>query len=136
MSNEFIQRLDAMKASLAAAMPTRKVSRSLPRDPMSLKDADLTAGVVGLVCAGGGEFANYIGRSGELGEMEISLAGFVKVAEKTDTQAIEDAELALLAEMLAWCQSADFDLVPVSWAQSQQLEHPYGWVVLKTTVDS
>ncbi len=131
--------LEAIKASLAAAMPARTVQRSLPLDPMALPREQLLAGVVCLVSEGGGDFANYMGREGELGHLQVSLVGFLQVAENTEPVAIEQAEQALLADLLAWCRDhapmADVDdVLPQDFAQSKQLEHPYGWLILKLDV--
>ncbi|WP_290906216.1 hypothetical protein [Aquabacterium sp.] len=131
--------LEAIKASLAAAMPLRRVQRSLPPDPLALPADDLRAGVVCLVSEGGGDFANYLGREGELGHLQASLVGFVAVEEDTEPVAIEQAELALLRDLLAWCNThapmADVqDVLPQDFTQSKQLEHPYGWLILKLDI--
>lgn len=131
--------LEAIKASLAAAMPARTVQRSLPPDPMALARADLLAGVVCLVSEGGGDFANYLGREGQLGHLQASLVGFVQVEESATPVDVEQAELALLKDLLAWCSNhapmADVsDVLPQDFAQSKQLEHPYGWLILKLDI--
>lgn len=130
--------LDALASSLQAALPQRLVRRSLPRDPAGMKAALLLAGVVCVVASGGGSFANWSGREGELGQMAVKLACFVKVEDKAPEVEVEQAELALLADLLGWCQlvKADplGDVVPLSWQQSSQLEHPYGWLVLELSV--
>lgn len=127
--------LEGLKDSLAAALPTRVVQRSLPPDAVDLPREQLLAGVVCLVNEGGGDFASYYGREGELGEMDLSVACFLQVAEDTEPVAIENAELAVLEELLAWCKGGPFDpaedLTPKDWAQSKQLQHPYGWLILK-----
>jgi hypothetical protein len=131
--------LEAIKDSLAAALGARTVQRSLPPDPMGLPREQLLAGVVCLVSEGGGDFANYLGREGELGHLQASLVGFVQVEENTEPVEIEQAELALLKDLLAWCSNhapmADVDdVLPLDFAQSKQLEHPYGWLILKLDI--
>lgn len=129
--------LDAIAASLATALPARYVQRSLV-DPASETRERLEAGVLCLVAGGGGSFANYRGREGQLGTMSVSLVGFVRVPDKSLPEAVERAELALLGEMLQWVAAGDpslggvgLDVVyPTDWTQSRQLEHPFGWVVL------
>lgn len=132
------QTMVAMEASLQALLPERDVQRSLPRDPAAEKVKRLEQGLICLVSGGGGNFANYQNREGELGSMTVKVVGFLKVPDKSEPVAIEQAELALLADLLAWCQEIKAepldDVVPGSWQQSMQLEHPFGWVALDLTV--
>jgi hypothetical protein len=129
--------LDAIAASLAAALPNRSVQRSLI-DPANESIEKLTAGVVCVVSEGGGSFANYRGREGDLGTLNARLVGFVQVPEKSLPEVIEKAELTLLGELLSWVSTAavpGLDVMhPGDWAQSKQLEHPYGWLVLALIV--
>jgi hypothetical protein len=131
--------LEAVKASLAAAFPARTVTRSLPRDPANLPREQLLAGVLCLVSEDGGDFANYYGREGELGHLKASVVGFLQVAEDTEPEAIERAELALLQELLDWTgNTGNIDpassALPEGWTQSKQLEHPFGWLILQLDV--
>jgi hypothetical protein len=129
--------LDAIAASLAAALPARTVQRSLI-DPANASAAAMTAGVVCVVSESGGNFANYRGREGDLGTLNARLVGFVRVPEKSLPEAIEQAELILLGELLSWVNSAavpGLDVMhPGDWVQSKQLEHPYGWLALALIV--
>ena len=129
--------LDAITASLATALPLRNVQRSLV-DPANESAERLLAGVVCVVSEGGGKFANYRGREGDLGTMHVRLVGFVQVAEGTTPADIEIAELTLLGEFLRWISTTAVPgldaLYPGDWAQSKQLEHPHGWLVLALTV--
>lgn len=130
--------LQAIKDSLTAKLPARKFSRSLV-DPANLPDADKLAGFVCIVNEGGGQFANYRGREGDLGLIDVALVGYVKVAENAEPAAVEVAELALLKDLLDWTNDqgavrAGDSVLPMEFAQSKQLEHPEGWVVLKLEV--
>lgn len=129
--------LDAIEASLAASLPARHAQRSLI-DPANEPAARLLAGVICVVCEGGGGFANYRGREGDLGKMDVRLVGFVQVAEGTLPADVERAELALLGELLVWVNTVGvpgLDVVyPGDWTQSKQLEHPYGWLALALEV--
>jgi hypothetical protein len=130
--------LEAIAESLALFLPERFIERSLI-DPAGEPAERLAAGVVCLVCGGGGDFANYRGREGDLGQMEASLVGFLQVPEDSKPKAIEAAELALLHDLLRWTNErgsiapADSAL-PMDFTLSQQLEHPYGWVRLRLEV--
>jgi hypothetical protein len=132
--------LDAIKDSLALGLPTRVVRRGLPADPANLSRTDRLAGVVCVVATGGGDFANYMGREGQLGAAGVSLVCFIQVEEaSTEPQDIEDAELALLDELLAWTSDpGDIDpadrALPEGFTLSKQIEHPYGWLVFQLDV--
>jgi hypothetical protein len=123
--------LDAVLASLTAALPGRFVQRGLV-DPAAAEREQLLAGLVCVVSRGGGQFANYLGREGQLGTMEVALVCFLVVDEATQTVAIEQAELALLQDLLAWTSYPNGvgSALPKEFRQSEQLEHPYGWLVL------
>lgn len=124
--------LDAMQAAIAAALPTRIVQRDLI-DPAQVPAADLEKGVVCLLSQGGGQFANYLGREGELGRMRVAAVGYLLLAEDTNPAAIERAELQLLQELLDWTGNTGvpgLTALPQEFRQSQQLEHPYGWLML------
>lgn len=132
------QALEAIRASLAAKLPQRVVTRSLI-DPANASAEDLAAGVLCLVSRGGGDFANTRGREGQLGRANAYLVGYLKVAEDAEPLEIEQAELALLQEVLDWCtEPGDVRplnaVLPLDWTQSAQLEHPYGWVALRLDV--
>ena len=124
--------MDAMQSAIAAELPARIVQRGLI-DPAQAATADLEKGVVCLVSRGGGQFANYLGREGELGRLQVAAVGFLKVAEDSAPQAIEAAELALLQELLDWTGHTNVQgltALPQEFRQSEQLEHPYGWLML------
>jgi len=129
--------LEALKESLAAALPARYVQRSLV-DPSSEKNERLAAGVLCLVATGGGAFANWQGREGELGTINVTVVGYVKVADKSSPDTVERAEMAMLNDVLAWCQlvkPVPLDCVyPESWRTSKQLTHPVGWLALDLEV--
>lgn len=140
--NELDTALEAIKTSLAAALPLRVVQRSLVLDPINHDPAALEKGVICLVAGGGGRFANYRGREGQLGHASLGVVGFVKVAEGSDALAVEQAELALLADVLDWVAAPvapgapkPWDVaLPQDWRCSRQMEHPYGWIVLDLDV--
>lgn len=129
--------LDALVDSLSAALPARFVQRSLV-DAANEKIERVQAGLLCVVAKGGGDFANYRGREGDLGTMQVSVVGFVHVGEKSLPADVERAELDLLGELLVWVSTTKvlgIDVVtPGDWTVSRQLEHPYGWLVLALDV--
>ena len=122
-----------MKESLAANLVNRVVTRNL-RNPGDYKADDLKRGILVLVAAGGGNFANWQGREGELGTIRFKVVGYVVVPEKAEPLEIERAEHQMLEEYLAWVgeiKAPPLDaLYPGNYQQSNQLEHPYGWFAL------
>lgn len=132
--------LELVLASLRASLPRRHVQRGLV-DPAAVPMRQLLDGTVCLVADGGGDFANYYGREGEMGRMKVAALGFLKVAENTLPLDIEQAELALLGELLTWTQQPlstqpGWSVLPQSWRCSGQQEHPYGWLYLELEVRS
>jgi hypothetical protein len=125
--------LEAWKASMADFLPLRVVDRGMV-DPATLPLKQLQAGVLRLVARGGGNFANYQGREGELGTVRCTLLGFVVVPEKSDKADVERAEFALLEDVLRWVglrKAPPLDVIyPGNYTQSGQLEHPIGWFAL------
>jgi hypothetical protein len=134
--NTHNQVLDALVDSLAAALPARFVQRSLV-DPAN-EAAKVAAGLLCVVTEGGGQFANYRGREGDLGTMQVKVVGYVQVPEKSEPADMERAELDLLGELLGWVANTKvtgIDVVtPSGFVLSKQLEHPYGWLVLSLDV--
>lgn len=129
--------LEALKDSLQAALPDRYVSRNFLLDFAAYPKEQLTAGVIAVMSDGGGGFANYRGREGQLGTMTVALAGYVLVGENTERQAVELAELAMLNDLLTWVSNyagTGLTIYPQRYKQSKQLEHPYGWLVLELEV--
>lgn len=131
--------LTGIEASMKAALPHRVVQRSLLLDPASHDQSELEKGVLCLVSSGGGQFANYRGREGQLGHSTLGVVGFVRVADDAAPVAVEQAELALLQDVLGWVkapgQPRPFDsALPQDFRQSGQIEFPFGWFVLTLDV--
>lgn len=138
-ANDFDAALEGIKTSMAAALPHRVVQRSLVLDPATHDPEALAKGVICLVNGGGGRFANYRGREGQLGHATLGVIGFVKVSESEPPEAVESAELALLADVLAWVKAPGtpkpFDsALPQDFKQSRQMDHPFGWIVIELDV--
>lgn len=134
--------MQALADALAAGLPHRLVTRSL-RDTGEFTAEQLGAGVLCLVCEGGGEFANYRGREADLGSIQARVVGYVQVPERAEPLDTERAELALLGDVLGWIntlqaqagQELGFDwLEPGEWHSSRQMEHPLGWMTLALKV--
>lgn len=135
MPGEVSSALEGIRASLAAAMPGRVVSRSF-RPLSQLSDPELRRGVVAVVCLEEDGYANYRGREAQLGRLKVLLVAHLRVADKAAPVEVEDAEWALAEEVKAWLAGS----LPVrecllqTLRQSGQLEAPYGWVVMELEV--
>ena len=132
--------MTALTAGLALSAASRKVQRGMVLDPANIKDGDLTKGVLCVVAQGGGNFWNYQGREGDGGDLDVTVVGFVQVLDKAETVVLEQAEFALIEDVLTFCKSIGIAstpidaVVPIDWRQSGQLEHPFGWVTMKLKV--
>lgn len=125
--------LQAVADSLAAKLPARVVGRSLLADVGMADQADLRAGVLCVVAEGGGGFATHRGREADMGTLDFWVVGYVLVEEDQPPAAVEQAELALLQDVLAWVAEPGAvrprnGVYPQTVKLSQQLEAPYGWV--------
>lgn len=140
MSNAHETALAMLHASLAAKLTgTRVVQRSFVPDLALADEADLRTGLLCLVNEGGADFAQYRGREGELAKLDVACVGYVLVDEAAAPVATEQAELALMQDVLDWVKDPGTprpysSVLPQSFTQSRQLEHPYGWFVLKLLV--
>lgn len=132
----WIERIDdraaAIFASLQAALPARVVKRSL----MHFQDhaaADIAAGVVMLASDGESDYSKNPGMTAKDPKHSLLLVGHLKVAETSERVAIELAEMALIEDVKTWLRAGvpgmSFELELSQ--HSRQLEHPYGWVVMK-----
>lgn len=125
--------LQAVADSLAAKLPARVVGRSLLADVGMADQAHLRAGVLCVVAEGGGGFATHRGREADMGALDFWVVGYVLVEEDQPPAAVEQAELALLQDVLAWVAEPGAvrprnGVYPQTVKLSQQLEAPYGWV--------
>lgn len=122
---------------LTASATGRVIKRGMVLDPANLKQPELEKGVICMLASGGGAFWNYQGREGDGGDLDVQLVGFVRVGEKTPTEAIEIAEFGLVQDVLTFCQGIEHGdavlsaVIPVSFKLSGQLEHPFGWMSMK-----
>ena len=129
--------LESLKDALAAALPGRVLTRSFL--PMARRSLDeLQSGVVTLINKGVKDYANYLGREAQLGTLEVVLIGQLKVDDALPSLAVEQAELQLAGEIEAFLRSAMpagvRDCQANGFAQSGQLEAPYGWVAFELEV--
>lgn len=126
--------LELMKAEVAAFLPDRVVQRSL-RDVADIAQRDLQKGVLCIVAGGGGQFANWQGREGELGTVRGTVVGYVAVGEREAPLETERAEMALLEDVLRWVGQQHPEplgsVYPGDYKQSAQIEHPVGWFALQ-----
>jgi hypothetical protein len=131
------EQMEALKVSLAAALPGRAVGRSM--QPLGMvKDADLRAGVVSLVRLGEKDYANYRGREADLGTVEAVIVGQLAVDQNDDPLAVEEAENELASEIKAWLAgpmpAGIGECLATGFRQSGQIEFPAGWVMFKVEI--
>jgi len=122
---------NALKTQMAAAMPTRVVTRDF-LDFAQRAPADLTKGIVTLIGNGEKDYANYLSRAAQLGTVPMVVVGQLALAEGALPSAVEDAEDLLAEEIKAFVRAPGSDLLGgitmSGFRQSGQLEAPYGWI--------
>ena len=137
---QWIDRIDdrmaAIVASITAALPTRTVKRSLEYYDQHTA-AQLTQGVVMPVSEGESEYSQNLGMTAREGKHAIFIVCHLKVAETSAKAAIEDAEMDLIEDIKTWVRAGvpGMSLQIDNAQHSKQLEHPYGWVVVKITAE-
>lgn len=135
--SELSVRMELLKTSLQAFLPARVITRDL--GDFAMREASqLQQGVFTLVSKGEGDYANFIGRMAAYSTRGIAIIGQIQIAEGTAASAIEDAEGSMIDDIKQFARSAlpaglgSFAMLSVT--QSQQLEHPYGWVLIDATI--
>ncbi len=125
-------RMDAVAASLTAALTTRHVKRSWLKNYDEHTPQELADGVVMLISAGEGQYKDGPGMTALEGQHRMILVCHLKVSETSQPQDVEAAELDLIEEIKAWARVgvAGVGLSVVRVEHSRQLEHPYGWAVV------
>lgn len=119
-----------MAAALLAAGATRYVTRKF-RDFSLRSQAELDAGIYTLVSRGEFGYQNLGGRRAMDGGQTMRLIGQFQLAEDAGGDEIEDEEFVMVAEVKAFLQAlpaAICQLEAKGFRQSEQLDHPYGWV--------
>lgn len=125
------ERLEALKDALTAALPTRVVTRDLKSFDQR-EQSDLEAGVLTVIAAREGRYANYRGREADLGRLVTAVIGQLKLPEDALPSEVEDAEFAFVEEVKLFLQGVlpveAIDLLETRF--SGQLEAPYGWFAM------
>lgn len=130
--SELSLRMELFKVTLQAFAADRVVTRDLI-DFANRTPEELKQGVYTVVSKGESGYANFTGRMAAYGTQGIAIIGQIQVEEDDPPSAIEDAEGEMIEEIKQFANSqlppglGSFTLLSVN--QSQQLEHPYGWVL-------
>lgn len=130
---ELVDRMDLIRSSFSAAYPTRIVTRNY-KDRGLLSASDLAAGTYAVMSRGEGGFENLPERKAMDGTHNILVAGQFQIAETATGKDIEDAEFAMVEEWKAFVRALPAGMCRLEmtrWAQSTQMEHPYGWVTIE-----
>lgn len=129
--------MDAVKAGLAAQLPDLVVRRGL-KYPDQLGDELLRQGVLCLVAEGMDDWQEHLQREGELGTLRFAAVFYGRLpvqADDDDTEAIEQLEMGVQAQLLAWVQSPKPDPIdavyPKRTRYSQGIDAPVAWLVME-----
>ncbi len=132
---------DALVAHLAGLGATRIVTRTY-KDPSDRQAADLRKGIYTILCRGvegyDYEASDHSGgidapNQTELGQFVMVITGQGSLSDKSEGEAIDSAEFAMLAELESFADAGitDDDLKDLllrRTVMSQQQEAPYYWV--------
>lgn len=138
MSDEINDRLEAIKVSLAAAVPHRIATRSF-RDAQARKPDELKKGIYTLISNGEKGYKNFGGRRAKDGTHHMLLIGQCKVDGKADPVEIDIAEGAMAQEVKEWLRDLPMPLaclVATGMHQSAQMDYPYAWVSFDLEMDT
>lgn len=134
-------RVAYLAAALAAQFTARSVTRSF-RMHSERSDSELAPGLFTVISNGVADYPYEHSDYGpgldapaqtELGVLQLIITGQIKLPEGSDGEAVEAAELDMLADLEAFANAAigDDPLVTLrllSARQSAQLDTPYGWI--------
>jgi len=120
----------SFEAHLAAANLRRLVTRKF-QDFSLRSQAELDAGIYTLVSRGEFGYQNLGGRRAKDGGQTLRLIGQFQLGEDADPDATEDEEFTMVDEVKAFLQALPPEICQLEakgYRQSEQLDHPYGWV--------
>lgn len=134
-------RIAYLAAALAAQFPARGMTRSF-RMHSERNDSELAPGLFTVLSNGVGDYPYEVSDYGpgldapaqtELGALQLIITGQIKLPEGSEGEAVETAELDMLADLEAFANAAIADdklvtLRLLSARQSAQLDAPYGWI--------
>lgn len=134
-------RIAYLAAALAAQFPARGVTRAF-RMHTERNDSELAPGLFTVISNGVADYPYEHSDYGpgldapaqtELGALQLIITGQIKLPEGSDGEAVEGAELDMLADLEAFANAAiaDEQLVTLrllNARQSAQLDTPYGWI--------
>lgn len=127
-----IDRMALVAALLADRFPARLVTRSM-KDFAARQPADLKRGIYTLISLGESDYANLRDRAAMDGRHRMLLVGQIQIGEKTEPEAIEDAEFVMAEEIKDFARNLPPALACLemkNFRQSGQVEHPYGWIAV------
>lgn len=133
MTDNVLIRMDNIETAATAFFTTRVIKRSLLQHYDSHAAGELEKGVIMIISRGESDYKNGLGMTAKEGTQTILFIGHIKVAENSEPVEIEKAEGILIEEIKSFLKLGvpGMSLKPERIDQSQQLAHPYGWVVAK-----
>lgn len=126
--------LDSIVTQFQAVAPSRTITRSF-KSFANLSDGDLSGGRFTLKVAGVENYQNAVGLVMEQGTAKLVIYGQIKLPEDATGEALEEAELLMVEDVRSLAAALDPGLtgalLPIRHTQSQQVDHPYGWVAVE-----
>ncbi len=123
-------RMEAIRTSLAAAVPERIVTRAF-KPLQNVPASELQAGQYTIISRGESGYQNLNGREAMDGTHRVLIVGRFQLPEDASGLDIEQTEFEMLDEWKAWLRALPDELccfVLQEFEQSGQVEQPYGWI--------
>lgn len=131
MSSTLETRLELIRTSLAAAAPTRTVTRDA-KDPGQYPTEIIRAGVYTITSLGESDFTNNPGYIAQDGKQRILITGDIALADGQSGAKVEAAEFAMCDEIKNWLRNLPEGLCMLQLlriATSGQSSGESGWIV-------
>ena len=131
--SELGDRMEAIRAALAAMFPARVVTRKAV-DPANQPREDMVKGIYTLIALGEEGFTNVAGYEAEDARQQILIVGDFVLDEGQGGDAIENAEFAMRDEIKAFCKALPDSLCTlnlIAWAGSTQAAAPFGGAIFQ-----
>lgn len=133
MTDNVLTRMDNIETAAKAFFTSRVIKRSLFKHFDDHDKSDIEKGVIMILSRGEAGYKNGLGMTAKEGILTVLFVCHIKLAESATGLEIEKAEGAMIEEIKSFLRVGvpGMSLKPDRIDQSQQLAHPYGWVVAK-----
>lgn len=134
--SELMVRLELLKSHFQSLVPGRIVTRDLV-DPSQRDLDEMKQGVFTILSRSENNYANYPGRTAQLGTQQIIIIGQIQPNNDPSGLDCENAEFDLLEDVKTLVRSSlpagISNLLLQDFKQSSQLDRPFAWILCNLT---